>query len=112
MKTTKTSPQTSVMKVVTGKGPPKKTFVKGTKGPQVSGSNPYGPSENTRSQTKDQRKYAMQAAVTSYEKVVVIAITSSSESEDADDDVNQVTDEEVNETADKQLSMEGESDEE
>ena len=46
MKTTKTSPQTSVMKVGTGKPPPKKTFVKGTKGPQVSGSNPYGPSEN------------------------------------------------------------------
>ena len=47
IKTTKTSPQTTVMKVMTGKGPPKKTFVKGTKGPQVSGSNPYGPPENT-----------------------------------------------------------------
>ena len=54
----------------------------------------------------------MQAAITSYEKVVVDAITSSSESEDVDDDVNQVTDEEVNEAADEQLSMEGESDEE
>ena len=108
MKTTKTSPRTSVMKVVTGKASPKKTFAKGTKGPQVSGSDPYGPSENT----QRQRKYATQAAVTSYEKVVVDAVTSSSESEDADDDVNQVTDEEVNEAADKQLSMEGESGEE
>ena len=54
----------------------------------------------------------MQAAVTSYEKVVVDAITSNLESEDADDDVNQVTDKEVNEAADEQLSMEGESDEE
>ena len=52
MKTTKSSPQTSVMKVVTGKGPPKKTFAKGTKGPQVSGSNPYGPSENTQVKLK------------------------------------------------------------
>ena len=54
----------------------------------------------------------MQAAVTSYEKVVVDGITSSSESEDADDDVNQVTNDEVNEAADEQLSMKGESDEE
>ena len=39
---------------------------------------------------------------------MVDAITSSSESEDADDDANQVTDEEVYEAADEQLSMEGE----
>ena len=71
----KTSPQTSVMKVITGKGQPKRTLTKGNKGPQVSGSNQYGPSENTRSQTKDRRKHARQAAVTSYEKVVVDAIT-------------------------------------
>ena len=75
---TKTSPQTSVMKVITGKGQPKRTLTKGNKGPQVSGSNQYGPSENTRSQTKDRRKHAMQAAVTSYEKVVVDAMTSNS----------------------------------
>ena len=111
-RTTKSSPQTSVMKVVTGKAPPKKTFTKGNNRPQVSGSNPYRPSENTRSQTKDQRKYSTQAAVTSYEKVLVDAITSSSESQDTDDDVNQVSDEEVNEAAEEQLSMEGESEEE
>ena len=50
---TKISPQTSVKKVVAGKGQPKGTLTKGNKGPQVSGSNQYGPSENTRSQTKD-----------------------------------------------------------
>ena len=49
----KTSPQTSVMKVISGKNQPKRTPPKGNKGPQVSGSNQYGPSENTRSQTKD-----------------------------------------------------------
>ena len=50
---TKTSPQTSVMKVITGKNQPKRTPPKGNKEPQFSGSNQYGPSENTRSQTKD-----------------------------------------------------------
>ena len=70
------------MKVVTGKAQPKKTLTKGNKGPQVIGSNLYGPSKNTRSQKKIfQRKYSTQAAVTSYEKVIVDAITSSSESE-------------------------------
>ena len=73
-KTPKISPQTSVMKVITGKNQMKKTYSKGLKGTKVSGSNPYSPSENTRSQTKDRRKYATQAAVTSYEKVVVDAI--------------------------------------
>ena len=73
-KTSKTSPQTSVMKVITGKNQMKKTYSKGLKGPKVSGSNPYGPSENTRSQTKDRRKYTTQAVVTSYEKVVVDVI--------------------------------------
>ena len=53
---TKTSLQTSVMKVVTGKGQPKRTLTKGNRGPQVSGSNQYEPSENTRSQTKDRRQ--------------------------------------------------------
>ena len=89
---TKTSPQTSVMKVVTGKGQPKRTVTKANKGPQVSVSNQYRPSENTRSQTKDRRKYATQAAVTSYEKIVVDVITSNSESESADEDVNQISD--------------------
>ena len=50
---TKTSPQTSVVKVIAGKNQPKRTPPEGNKGPQVSGSNQYGPSENTRSQTKD-----------------------------------------------------------
>ena len=49
---TKTSPQTSVMKVITGKNQPKRTPPKGNKGPQVRSSNQYGPSKNTRSQTK------------------------------------------------------------
>ena len=58
----KTSPQTSVMKVISGKNQPKRTPPKGNKGPQVSGSNQYRPSKNTRSQTKDRQKYATQAA--------------------------------------------------
>ena len=74
-RTVKTSPQTSVMKVVPGKNQSKKTTPRGIKGTQVSGSNQYGPSENTRSQTKDRRRHATQTAVTSYEKVVVNAIT-------------------------------------
>ena len=52
-KTPKTSPQTSVIKVITGKNQMKKTYSKGLKGTKVSGSNPYGPLENTQSQTKD-----------------------------------------------------------
>ena len=55
-KTPKTSPQTSVMKVITGKNQTKKTYSKGLKGTKVSGSNSYGPSENTRNQTKDREK--------------------------------------------------------
>ena len=46
-KTSKTSPQTSVMKVIMGNNQMKKTYSKGLKGPKVSGSNPYSPSENT-----------------------------------------------------------------
>ena len=38
-KTPKTSPQTSVMKVITGKNQMKKTYSKGLKGTKVSGSN-------------------------------------------------------------------------
>ena len=109
---TKTSPQTSVMKVITGKGQPKRTLPKGNKGPQVSDSNQYGPSENTRSQTKDRRKYATQAAVTSYEKVVVDAITLDSESESADEDVNQISNDEVSDVAEEQLIMGEDSNEE
>ena len=85
---TKTSPQTSVMKVIMGKGQTQRSMTKGNKGPQVSGSNQYGPSENTRSKSKDRRKYSTQAAVTSYEKVVVDAIASNSGSESTDENVN------------------------
>ena len=109
---TETSPQTSVMKVISGKGQPKRILPKGNKGPQVSGSNQYGPSENTRSQTKDRRKYATQAAVTSYEKVAIDAITSDSESESADEDVNQISNDEVSDAAEKQLTMDEDSNEE
>ena len=109
---TKTSPQTSVMKFITGKNQPKRTPPEGNKGPQVSGSNQYRPSKNTRSQTKDRRKYATQAAVTSYEKVVVDAITSSSESESADEDVNQISNDEVNDVTEEQLTVDEDSNEE
>ena len=91
------------MKVIVGKGQTQRTMTKGNKGPQVSGSNQYGPSENTRSQTKDRSKYSTQVAVTSYEKVVVDAITSNSESDSANENVNQISDDEVNPTAEEQL---------
>ena len=103
-KTPKTSPQTSVMKVITGKNQMKKTYAKGLKGHKVSGSNPYGPSENTRSQTKDRRKYITQAAVTSYEKVVVDVIVSSSELEDPDEDVHHVSNDELSDDNEEHLS--------
>ena len=105
-KVARTSPQTSVMKVVTGKNQVKKTNFKSGKGAQLSGSNQYGPSENTRSQTKDRRKYATQKAVTSYEKVIVDAITSGSESKSADEDVNQISNDEVSDDPEEQLSDE------
>ena len=100
------------MKVITGKSQPKRTPPKGNKEPQVSGSNQYGPSENTRSQTRDRRKYATQATVTSYKKVVVDAITSSSESESADKDVNQISNDEVSDVAEEQLTVDEDSNEE
>ena len=103
-KTPKTSPQTSVMKIITGKNQTKKTYSKGLKGTKVSGSNPYGPSENTQSQTKDRRKYTTQAAITSYEKVVVDAIVSSSESEDPDEDVHHISNDEVSDDNEEHLS--------
>ena len=103
-RTSKTSPQTSVMKVAHGKNQFKRTIARGIKGTQVSGSNPYGPSENTQSQTKDRRKHATQTAVNSYEKVVVYAITSDSESEIADEDVNHLSNEEVSDDNEEQSS--------
>ena len=74
------------------------------KGPKVSGSNPYSPSENTRSQTKDRRKYATQAAVTSYEKIVIDVIALSSESEDPDEDVHHICNDEVSDDNEEHLS--------
>ena len=103
-KTTKVSPHTSVMKVITGKNQTKKNCTKGLKGTKVSGSNPYSPSENTRSQIKDRRKYATQAAVMSYEKVVVDAIASSSESEDPNEDVHHISNDEVSDDNEEHLS--------
>ena len=107
----KTSPQNSVMKVITKKNQTKKTNSKGLKGTKVSGSNPYGPSENTQGQTKDRRKYATQAAVTSYKKVVVDAIVSSSESEDPDEDVHHISNDEVSDDNEEHLSDRDETNE-
>ena len=92
------------MKVVQGKNQSKRPISRGLKGTQVSGSNQYNPSENTQSQTKDRRKHATQTAVTSYEKVVVDAITSDSESEIADEDVNHISNEEVSDDNEEQSS--------
>ena len=103
-KTPKTSPQTSVMKVITGKNQMKKTYSKGLKGTKVSGSNPYSPSENTQSQTKDRRKNTTQAAVTSYEKLVVDVIVSSSELKDPDEDVHHISNDEVSDDNEEHLS--------
>ena len=103
-KTPKVSPQTSVMKVITGKNQIKKNYSKGLKGTKVGGSNTYGPSENTQSQTKDRRKYATQAAVTSYEKIVVDTIASSSELEEPDEDVHHISNDEVSDNNEEHLS--------
>ena len=113
-RTVKTSPQTSVMKVIPRKKQSKRTAPRGIKGTQVSGSNQYRLLENTRSQTKDRRRHATQTAVTSYEKVVVDAITSDSDSESkgADEDVNHISNEEVSDSAEEQLSTGEDPDEE
>ena len=103
-KVSKVSPHTSVMKVITGRNQMKKNNSKGQKGSKVGGSNQFGPSENTRSQTRDRRKYATQAAVTSYEKVVVDAIASSSDTEDPDEDINQISNDEVSDDNEEHLS--------
>ena len=105
-RTTKTSPQTSVMKIVQGKNQSRRPIARGIKGSQVSGTNPYSPSENTQSQTKDRRKHVTQTAVTSYEKVIVDAITSDSESEIAGEDINHLSNEEVSDDNENQSSTE------
>ena len=76
MKASPTTTQTSVMRVVPGQTQVKKTSKKGNTKPQVSGANKYGPSENTRSQSKERRQTSTNAAVTSYEQVVIDAISS------------------------------------
>ena len=103
-KVSKVSPHTSVMKVITGRNQMKKNNSKGQKGSKVGGSNQFGPSENTRSQTRDRRKYTTQAAVTSYEKVVVDAIASSSDTEDPDEDIHQISNDEVSDDNEEHLS--------
>ena len=50
--------------------------------------------------------------MTSYEKVVVDAITSDSESKDADEDVNHISNEEVSGSAEEQSSAGEDPDEE
>ena len=82
----------------------KKNNSKGQKGSKVGGSNQFGPSENTQSQTRDRRKYATQAAVTSYEKVVVDAIASRSDTEDPDEDIHQISNDEVSDDNEEHLS--------
>ena len=100
------------MKVIMGKGQSKRTLPKGNKGPQVSGFNQCGPSENTRSQIKDRRKYATQAAVTSYEKVAVDVVTSDTDSKSIEEDVNQISNDEVSDVTEEQLSMDENSNDE
>ena len=71
---------------------------------QVSGANKYGPSENTWSQTKERRQTSTKAAVTSYEQVVVDAISSESEAEEMEEEMNQVSDHEVDEVSDDAIT--------
>ena len=53
---------------------------------------------------KDRRKYVTQAAITSYEKVEVDAIASSSESEGPDEDVHHIFNDEVSDDNEEHLS--------
>ena len=92
------------MKVIPGRNQIKKNNFKGQKGSKVGGSNQFGPSKNTRSQAKDRRKYATQAAVTSYERVVVDAIASSSDTEDLEEDIHQISNDEVSDDNEEHLS--------
>ena len=78
--------QTSITKVIPGQKGTGKNNNKGrgtgnTK-VSVSGMNLQGPSENTCSQTKEQRKQSTKKAVTSYQNAVVTAIVSSSSEEE------------------------------
>ena len=82
----------------------KKTSKKGNSKLQVSGANKYGPSENTRSQTKERRQTSTNAAVTSYGQVVIDAISSGSETDEIEEDINQEIDEEIDEVQNDAIS--------
>ena len=96
--------QTSVMRVVPGQTQVKKASKKGNTKLQVSGAKKYGPSENTQSQTKERRQTSTNAAVASYEQVVIDAISSGSETEEMEEDMNQVMDGEIDEVQDDVIS--------
>ena len=104
MKTSPITTQTSVTHVVPGKTQVKKTSKKGNSKLQVSGANKYGPSENTRSQTKERRQTSTNAAVTSYGQVVIDAISSGSETNEIEEDINQEIDGEIDEVQDDAVS--------
>ena len=104
MKTSLTTTQTSVTRVVPGKNQVKITSKKGNSKLQVSGANKYGPSENTRSQTKERRQTLTNAAVTSYGQVVINAISSGSETDEIEEDINQEIDGEIDEVQDDAIS--------
>ena len=104
MKASPTTTQTSVTHVVPGKTQVKKTSKKGNSKLQVSGANKYGPSENTRSQTKERRQTSTNAAVTSYGQVVIDAISSGSEIDEIEEDINQEIDGEIDEVQDDTIS--------
>ena len=81
-----------------------KTSKKGNSKLQVSGTNKYGPSENTRSQTKERRQTSTNAAVTSYGQVVIDAISSGSKTDEIEEDTNQEIDGEIDEVQDDAIS--------
>ena len=97
METSSITTQTSVTHVVPGKTQVKKTSKKGNSKLQVSGANKYHPSDNTRSQTKERRQTSTNAAVTSYGQVVIDAISSGSETDEIEEDLNQKIDGEIDE---------------
>ena len=104
MKVSPTTTQTSVTCIVPGKTQVKKTSKKGNTKLQVSGANKYGLSENTRSQTKERRQTSTNAAVTSYEQVVTDAISSGSETDEIEEDINQEIEGEIDEVQDDAIS--------
>ena len=104
MKASPATTQPSVLRVIPRQNQVKKTYKKSNAKPQVSGANKYGPSENTRSQTEDRRQTSTNAAVTSYEQVVIDAISSGSEAEEIEQDMNQVSDGEIDEVHDDAIS--------